>query len=368
MRRFNASNQKFFKGIMDGVYALILAGGRGTRFWPLSRRDNPKQCIELGGERPLLAQTVERLQKLVPIERILIGTGVEMEAAVRRVLPELPKGNVLVEPWGRNTSPCIGWGAVEVGRRDSSAVLVVCPSDHVVADEDELIEAIRSGVLAARSTNHIVTLGIEPTRPETGFGYLELGPLAGTWGNHEVSSVARFVEKPNPETAQRYMEGGGHLWNAGMFVFTVGSIRDAYRAHLPRSAEALERIARDASAVPTEWGNLDATSIDYGIMERERHILTIRLNVGWSDVGTWAAAGQTMPKIPGGHGVAGEVFQRDSTGCIVHAPGKAVALLGLDGIVVVDTPDAILVMHADRSQQVGDLVRAIEENGLKDLT
>ncbi len=353
---------------MDGIYALILAGGRGTRFWPVSRTATPKQCIAIGGEQSLLAGTVARLRALVPPERVLIATGRAMEESVRQEVPDIPYENVLVEPWGRNTAPCIGWGAVEVGRRDSSGVLVVCPSDHLVDDEAGLLEAIRSAALAARSTNKIVTLGIRPDRPETGFGYLELGPTNGKWGSMDVHTVARFVEKPDPDTAQSYLDGGTHLWNAGMFVFTVGAARDAYRAHLPRSAEALERIAQNPESIESEWGNLDAISIDYGIMERSRHILTIPLDVGWSDVGTWSAAGEHMSQIPGGRGVARSVFERDSQNCVVHAPGKTVALIGLEGVVVVDTPDAILVMKAECSQQVGDIVRAIQESSEEGLT
>lgn len=353
---------------MDGLYALILAGGRGTRFWPVSRKTMPKQCISIAGETPLLTKTIDRLARLIPPERILVATGADMKDAVQDVVPSIPAANILVEPWGRNTAPCIGWGLVEVGRRDPNAVLVVCPSDHLIQDEDGLCDAIRSAALAARTTNKIVTLGISPDRPETGFGYLELGPPVGEWGTNAVHTVAQFVEKPDPETAKKYLEGGRHLWNAGMFVFSVGAGRDAYRTHLPKTAEALERIARVPTSIQTEWGNLEATSIDYGIMERSRHILTIPLSVGWSDVGTWSAAGATMPDMPGGRGIAKAVVQRDSENCIIHAPGKTVAILGLEGIVVVDTPDALLVMKADRSQQVGDIVRKIEELELGELT
>ena len=353
---------------MEGLYALILAGGRGTRFWPVSRKSMPKQCIAIAGETPLLAQTIERLNLLIPPERILVATGADMEDAVRQAVPDIPSENILVEPWGRNTAPCIGWGLVEVGRRDSNAVLVVCPSDHLIHDKHGLAEAIKSAALSAKTTNKIVTLGITPDRAETGFGYLELGPPVGEWGQNTVHTVAQFVEKPDPATAEKYLAGGKHLWNAGMFVFSVGAGRDAYRTHLPKTAEALERISRDPKAIQIEWGNLEATSIDYGIMERSRHILTIPLDVGWSDVGTWSAAGETMPDAPGGRGVAKAIVNRDSENCIIHAPGKTVAILGLEGIVVVDTPDALLVMSADRSQQVGDVVRQIEEMELDGVT
>ena len=352
---------------MDDLYALILAGGRGTRFWPVSRSATPKQCITLGDDRPLLAQTIERLEPLIPRDRIFISTGRAMEEAVRRVAVGIPTKNVLVEPWGRNTAPCIGWGAVEIGRRDPNGVVVVCPSDHVIGDEEGLREAIYAAAGAAQSTNNIVTLGIEPNRPETGFGYLRVGPVVGEWGGCNVHAVDQFIEKPDPDTAQRYLDVGGHLWNAGMFVFTVGALRDAYRSHLPRTAEALERVGNDPIRLDEEWGNMDAISIDYGIMERCRHVLTVPLDVGWSDVGSWAAAGAVMKPLPGGRGIANAVYQKDSSGNVVFAPGKAVAMIGVEGLVVVDTPDALLVMTAERSQQVGEIVRAIEEDDCEDL-
>jgi mannose-1-phosphate guanylyltransferase len=353
---------------MEELYALVMAGGRGTRFWPVSRRSHPKQCISFAGRAALLEQTVQRLLPLIPIERILVGTGRDMEASVRAVLPDLPQENLLVEPWGRNTAPCIGWGAVEVGRRCQGAVMAVFPSDHVIANADAFRIAVADAAKAAKATNSFVTLGITPTRPETGFGYLAVGPEVGTWGSSTFKTVSRFVEKPDPDTAAAFLEGGQHLWNAGMFVFSVDGLRDAFRTHLPRSAEALERISQNPSLLEEEWGNLDATSVDYGIMERSRHILTVPCELGWSDVGTWTAAAAEMPVVPGGRGIARAVVSRDSRSCVVHAPGKVVVLIGLKDVVVVDTPDALLVMDAARAQQVGDVVRTLEDGDLKELT
>jgi len=315
-----------------------------------------------------LEQTIERLLPLIPIERILVGTGRDMEASVRTVLPDLPHENLLVEPWGRNTAPCIGWGAVEVGRRCAGAVMAVFPSDHVIDDADGLRTVVADAAKAAKATNSFVTLGITPTRPETGFGYLEIGPEVGAWGSSSFRTVSRFVEKPDPDTARMFVEGGRHLWNAGMFVFSVDGLRDAFRSYLPRSAEALERISQNPESLEEEWGNLDATSVDYGIMERSRHILTVPCDLGWSDVGTWTAAAGEMPVVPGGRGVARAVVSRESQSCVVHAPDKVVALIGLEGVVVVDTPDALLVMSADRAQQVGDVVRTLEDGDLKEFT
>ena len=349
---------------MKNLYALVIAGGRGTRFWPLSRETTPKQCVEIGGAQAYLRQTIHRLLPIIPAERILLVTGKVMEQSVRALAPELPAHNILVEPWGRNTAPCIGWGAVEIGKRCAGAVMAVFPCDHQIDMTGEFHDVVRSAAAAAAATNAIITIGITPVRPETGFGYLELGPATGHWGQHDFRSVSQFVEKPSPEMAKSYVEGGTHVWNAGMFVSTVDGLRDAYRIHLPKSATALERIAHDPQSLEVEWGNLDATSIDYGIMERSRRIMTVPCEIGWSDMGSWTAVGATFPKIEAGRGIVGDAVSSASSGCIVHAPNKVVATLGVEDLVVIDTEDALLIMKKDRSQQLGDIVRMIKDKDI----
>jgi len=353
---------------VNDLYALIIAGGRGTRFWPGSRRDRPKQCISIGGQQAYLQQTIDRLLPLIPAERILVITGGEMVDAVREVSAGLPSENLLIEPWGRNTAPCIGWGAVEIGRRATNPLMAVFPSDHQIQDGEEFRSVVSGAASAAKATNALVTIGITPTRAETGFGYLEVGTEVGDWGGHTFKTVERFTEKPDPDAAQRYLDGQRHLWNAGMFVFTSDAIRDAYRSYLPKSAEALEKIQHQPDTLKDNWGNLDATSIDYGIMERSRHILTVPASFGWSDMGTWDAAAAQMPRVPGGRGMAAHVVVQDAQNCVVHAPDKLVALIGVQDLVIVDTDDALLVMDAGRSQQVGDLVRQLETDGLDEYT
>ena len=352
----------------ENLYALVLAGGRGARFWPLSRRSRPKQCVSLGGGPAALVSTIERLAPLIPRERILIATGREMEAAVRELLPDVPSENFIVEPWGRNTAPCIGLGAVEIGRRSPDAVMAVFPSDHQVDDGEALRSVVAGAADAAKATNAFVTIGVEPTRPETGFGYVEIGPKMGEWGGHAFLKVSRFREKPSIDLAKEFVESGHHLWNAGMFVFTVGALKDGLRRFLPRTSEALERVTQNPDVLEDEWGNMDATSIDYGVMERSNAILTVRCDFGWRDLGTWTAAGETMPRQPGGRGVAGQIIAKDASGCVVYAPGKAVALVGIEDVVVVDTEDALLVMQGDRSASVGEIVRELEAQGRDGLT
>jgi len=340
------------------LWALVMAGGRGARFWPLSRRALPKQCLSLDGGPTLIQRAVERLSPLVPPERVLVVTGPDMADAVRSQLPDVPPENLLIEPRARNTSPCIGWGAVEVARRaGEAAVLAVVPSDHVVADPAALRDALAAAAVAAEKGSTVATLGIRPDRPETGYGYLEVGePVA----DGPARRVQQFTEKPDEATATAWLAAGQHLWNAGMFVFPVGVMRAAFAEHLPRSAAALERLYAGTAQLDEIWGELEAISIDYAIMERMDGLLTIPCDVGWSDVGTWHSAAPLLPPAPGGRGLARHITAVDASGCVVHAPRKVVALLGVDDLVVVDTPDALLVMCRHRGQDVRQVIADLE--------
>lgn len=346
---------------MNPRFALILAGGRGTRFWPLSRRSRPKQCLALTGEATLLQQTVARVLPLVPPERVLVLTAPDMAGLVAEQLPELPPENILVEPRGRGTAPCLGWGAVEVARRGGpGAVAMALPADQLVADPEALRAALAAGAAAAERTGSLVTLGIQPTRPETGYGYLQIGEPAGAWEGQPLRRVARFVEKPDAATAVRLLSGGEHLWNAGIFVFRADALLAAFRAHLPRSAEALDAIQADPGALEARWGELDATSIDYGVMERHGDTLVVPCAPGWSDVGAWPEAARLWPEVEGGRARSAHVTALRAHDNAVYAPGKVVGLLGVQGLIVVDTPDALLVMAAEAAQDLRHLVDALE--------
>lgn len=351
------------------LHAVVIAGGRGTRFWPLSRRHRPKQVLALTGSDSLIRQTVDRLRPLLPAERTWVVTGPDMVEAIRAELPDLPARNILVEPSGRNTAPCIGWASVEIQRRTGGdAVVAVLPADHLVARPQVLRQALRAAVGAAVETDSIVTLGITPSRPETGFGYLELGEQVGTWSELPVHRVEHFREKPDRDTARTYVQGGRHLWNAGMFVFAASTMLRAFREHLPRSAAALDRIAEQPDRLAQQWPELDATSIDYGIMERFDRVLTVPCAPGWSDVGAWPAAAEHMEALPGGVGQAARVIAVDSRDNVLHVPGKLVALVGVEGLVVVDSGDALLVMDSRQAQQLRAVLAALEEQGLAEYT
>lgn len=354
---------------LDRAWFVIMAGGRGTRFWPLSRRRRPKQVLALAGEQSLLCQTIERLLPLAPPERILVITGPDMVEAVAAEAARLPVENLLVEPSGRNTAPCIGWATVEIERRAGpDALIAVLPSDQRVDRPEVLRAALRLALAEAQGGERILTLGIRPRHPETGFGYLELGPRLAEEGELGLYPVQRFQEKPDRARAEAWVADGRHLWNAGMFAFSARTMRAAFRQHLPRSAAALDQLAEQPDRLAEVWPELEATSIDYGVMERHAEILTVACDPGWSDVGAWPAVVESLPEAPGGRGRGKGIIAVRARGNAVLAPERLVALVGVEGLVVVDTPDALLVMALDAAQELREVLAELERRGLDALT
>lgn len=329
--------------------AVVLAGGRGTRFWPLSRRARPKQVLDLTGEGTLLARTLARLDGLVPAGARWVVTGPDMVDVVR---PECGPAAVLVEPSARNTLPAIALGAWTAAQGGADTV-VVLPSDHHVARPEALVAALREAAALAQG-GALVTLGIRPTRAETGFGWIE--PAAD-------GRVARFVEKPPQPVADALFAGGVHLWNAGIFVFRVDALRAALQAHCPGTARALAALDAGAS-VEAAWPLTEATSLDYGVLERHDDVRVVPLDCGWSDVGSWTALDEVLPARPWGAGVCKEMVEIDAAHNLVHADGKLVALVGVHDLVVVDTPDALLVARREDTQRVREVLAALDARGL----
>lgn len=334
------------------LWAVVMAGGRGTRFWPLSRRALPKQCLSLDGGPTLIQRTLRRLHPLVPPERVLVVTGPDMVDAVRAQLPELPAENLLVEPAPRNTAPVVAWTAQVVAAR-GGGVLAVLPSDHAITHEDRFRAALAAGARVAEG-GALVTLGVVPTRPETGFGWIE--PAEGEGPDRPVR---RFVEKPALPMAEALFAGGRHLWNAGMFMWRHDVVLDAVRSHLPGCGGAV--AALDAGAPLDEvWTRMEATSVDYGILEHARNIRVLPVDFGWSDVGSWTALAEVLPAEGWGSGVAEAVVAEGAGGNLVHAAGKLVALLNVQGLILVDTPDTLLVARREDAQAVKNLLDAVE--------
>lgn len=347
------------KGSMPNAWAVIMAGGSGTRFWPLSRKMKPKQLLPLAGtERSLLAETVHRIAPLVPPERVIVVTAEHLAEATRRELPGVPPENVLAEPIGRNTAPCVGWAAAHVKRRDPDGIIAVLAADHHIADEPSFLDILRRSLDAARE-GALVTVGITPTRPETGYGYLELGEGIAPG----VFRARRFVEKPNRARAEQFLAAGTYLWNSGMFFFRADTVLEAIRVHLPGLGEALARFDRAAlegredDVVRAEYSALPSVSIDHGVMEKAEHVAVVPGDFGWSDVGSWTTSWELAPKDERGNAVGPDTVLVDAEGCFVRVPaGKTVALIGVRDLVVVDTEDAILVVPRERAQDVRAVV------------
>lgn len=342
-------------------WVVVMAGGGGTRLWPLSRRRRPKQFLALlpGGES-LLSATVARTLPLCPIERTLVVTAASQVPEVRAALPSLPADNVVVEPVGRNTAPCIGLACVEVMRRDPVAVLGVVPSDQHVADAAGFRLALERAFAVAQES--VVTVGIRPTRPETGFGYLQAGPVTAAGAR----PVLRFVEKPDRATAERYLASGDYLWNAGMFFFPAARMRAEIARHLPALASLLEAIAADPEQTAALYPTAPRISIDYAVMERLPQaspgaLCTVEGGFGWSDVGSWDALGEVHPPDAAGNAVIGEALAMGAGGNVLVSSGPLLAVVGVEGLVVVATADAVLVVPRERAQDVRAIVEALEQ-------
>ncbi len=345
--------------------ALVLAGGSGTRFWPASRRARPKQLLALDGKRSLLQQTVDRLAPLVPPESVWISTTAELAAAVREELPEVPAQQILAEPAGRNTAPAIAYSLLAMPEARRRRPVVVLPSDHRIASPESFLATVRAAGEVAERDDRMLALGVTPRRPETGFGYLELGePLAGADG---LRRVARFTEKPDLATAERFVASGTHLWNAGIFVFRGTTLLAALERHAPDLAAGLAAIVAEPGWVDELYPRLPSISIDYAVMERLDDLATLPLDCGWDDLGSWGALADVLASDAGGNAARGELVAVESSGNVVYSDGGTVALLGVDGLVVVRTADVVLVLPRERAQDVRRIVSELERRGRGEL-
>lgn len=355
---------------MTNVYAVIMAGGSGTRFWPASRRLTPKQLLSIapGAKESLIAGTVRRLSRLVAPERMLIATGEHLLAATSAQLPDLPAQNFLGEPVAKNTAPCIGWATFIAARRDPDAVIVVVPSDQHVADEAAFEKALKTAIASAQGGT-ITTIGITPSRPETGYGYIELGEPAAVPGMTGVSAVKRFVEKPDRETAQEYLDSGRYVWNAGMFIFRASDMIAALAAHLPELHAGLKRIdaahlesaARELEVTRDVFGATESISIDYGVMERAERLNVVPASFGWSDLGSWESSWELGERDAQGNVAPRSAVLVDAQRNLVwdarsSGDDRVIALVGVEDLCVIQTDDALLVIPRDRAQDVRAVV------------
>jgi mannose-1-phosphate guanylyltransferase len=360
-------------------YPVILAGGRGTRFWPLSRRKHAKQLLALDGNRTMIQQTVSRLLPLAPPKNFWIITNDDLRLAILRQLPKLPKAQVIAEPAGRNTAPAIGLAAFLLLRRDPEAVIGMFPSDHVIGDQQTYRDTITRGIDIARAGGNIVALGIQPNRAETGYGYIEVGDASGD----KAMTVRRFTEKPDADRAAAFVAAGNFFWNSGMFLWSARTLADAMREHLPHTAALLERIAaaHGSSKFGATLGKLyprcENVSVDYAVLEPRSmkgsagNIYCLPADFGWNDLGSWTALHEhhNAKSVPvDGNIILGEqAFLLNASGNYVHAPGKFVAAVGVSDLVVVDTPDALLITTRQHAQDVGKVVKYLDGKKLYKL-
>jgi mannose-1-phosphate guanylyltransferase len=364
----------------SNFYPVILAGGRGTRFWPLSRKKRAKQLLALDGRQTMIQQTVARLLPLAPAKQFWIITNDDLRPAILKQLPKLSKPQVLAEPMGRNTAPAIGLAAFLLLREHPDAVIGMFPSDHVIADEKGYRTTIERGAEIAAAGENIVVLGIRPNRAETGYGYIE----AGSVFSGEVLRVRRFTEKPDAEKAAAFVAAGNYFWNSGMFLWSARTLANALREHLPKTASLLEEIAaafgtrRFAATFRRLYPKCENISIDYAVLEprsakgeQAGNIFCLPADFGWNDLGSWTAlhehhAAKSSP-LQGNLIQGAGVFVLNAHGNYVHAPGKFVAAIGVSNLVVVETPDALLITTLQHAQDVGKVVKHLDERKLHKL-
>jgi len=361
-------------------YPVILAGGRGTRFWPLSRKRRAKQLLALDGKRTMIQQAVSRLLPLAPAKRFWIITNEDSQREIARQIPRLSKQQIVAEPVGRNTAPAIGLAAFILLRSDPGAVIGLFPSDHVIGDEKRYRQILQKGIDIAAAGENIVVLGIHPTRAETGYGYIETGAATGS----DAFRVRRFTEKPNAGRAAEFVAAGNYFWNSGMFLWSAKTLAHALHEHLPKTAGILEQIAAAFGTAKFRatfrrlYPKCENISIDYAVLEprsskgeQNSNIFCLPADFGWNDLGSWTALHEhhvAKSQSADGNLISGEgVFALNATRNYIHAPGKFVAAVGVSNLVVVETDDALLITTLEQAQDVGKIVKYLDEKKLSKL-
>ncbi|MBN8587609.1 MAG: mannose-1-phosphate guanylyltransferase [Rhodothermia bacterium] len=352
------------------LYAIIMAGGVGTRFWPYSRQAKPKQFLDVFGHGTMLQATLGRLSGLVLPENCLVVTNHQYKTLTSTQLPTLPASNILGEPMSRNTAPCIAWAAVELYKKDPNATMIVLPADHLIANVRRFHQVLKTAIKQAQVPGSLVTIGIEPTHPETGYGYIQFD--TNTYEADEDGLVAcpvkAFAEKPDLETAERFLATREFLWNSGMFVWRADTILDEIKKNMPNLANAFLPVLQ--SSAPTDdmirlaFENSPKTSVDYGIMEPAKKVFVVPGNFGWNDVGDWRAVYELSDKDEFNNAVRGQVITENASRNLIYGGDKLVAVVGMHDTIIVNTSDALLVCHKEATQNVKNVVELLNGNGL----
>lgn len=351
--------------------AVILAGGRGERFWPLSRKGLPKQFINLLGEGTMLQITVQRVRDLVDIDHVFVVTSAEYAPIVAEQLPELPKANILIEPEGRNTAPCIGLAAAVIEKLDPQAVMMVLPADHYINEVDKYVQVLKAATTMAAHEDALITIGIKPNRPETGYGYIQVAQPEGLYQERQAYRVEAFVEKPHYERAVEYLSSGQYLWNSGMFVWNVRAIRQAIQQFLPALDECIEALQavygteQFDEVLQREYAKTEKTSIDFGVMENAQAIYVFPGDFGWDDVGAWPALNRLRPTDEHNNVVEGNVITQGTKDSIIIGGERLIAVVGVKDLVVVDTDDVLLLCDTQQAQVVKQALEQLKRRGLE---
>jgi mannose-1-phosphate guanylyltransferase len=353
------------------MYAVIMAGGIGTRFWPRSRYELPKQFLTILDNHTLIQATFDRLHKIIPRQQIFVVTTETQSQQVRTQLPLLPAENLIVEPKGKNTAPCIGLAAIMLKRIDPEAVMVVLPSDHRIQREEQFYAVLTAAEQFALKNDSLITLGIRPTYASTGYGYIQLNGQVDEINGLPIFKVKTFAEKPDATTAQRFIESGDFLWNSGMFIWRINAILRAIEELLPELYDSLMEIEKHLGkqsqneVIKKVFCQIKSISIDYGVMEQSKDVYVLKGDFDWNDVGSWEEVYKISDKDENGNVIIGNHFTKDSQRCYIDSPHRFIATVGVDDLIIVDAGDALLICRRDRAQQVKDLVDAMKRKNLE---
>ncbi|MGE5364601.1 MAG: mannose-1-phosphate guanylyltransferase [Bacteroidota bacterium] len=341
------------------LFAVIMAGGVGSRFWPRSKEKKPKQLLRIFGKNTMIQETIARLDGMVEKDHIIIVTNKVQKNEIKNQLPDIPAENIIDEPFGKNTAAAIGLASVLISRRNPEAVTITLPADHIIREKDEFQQTILSAAEFAHKSKGLLTIGIVPVRPETGYGYIQIDEKAVS---DNIFKVMTFAEKPNYSTAIRFIESGDFLWNSGMFIWRADAILDEIAVHMPELSEGLKQIEASVGSVNFEktlsnvYGQLKSISIDYGIMEKSQNVYLTRGRFSWSDVGSWEEVYQLSEKDNEGNAVVGQAYCQNTNDSYIFSPKKFAAVIGLENVIVINTDDALLICRRDQSQDVKNVV------------
>ncbi len=351
------------------IYAVIMAGGVGSRFWPRSKEKSPKQLLKIFGNNSMIQDTVYRLKDIVDNENIFIITNKVQQPEIKNQLPQIPCENIIEEPFGRNTAACIGLASIIINAKDKDAVMVVLPADHIIKDVDEFHRTLKDAAEFAFESKGLVTIGITPTRPETGYGYIQIDEKII---KKNIYKVYTFAEKPNYATAVRFLESGDFLWNSGMFIWRADAILDEIKIYMPDLHEGLKEISSNLNTekydktLAVVYGQLRNISIDYGIMEKSQKVYLTKGDFSWSDVGSWEEVYQLSEKDSDGNAKVGNIYTEMTIDSYIYSPNKFTSVIGIDNVIVINTDNALLVCRRDQSQEVKKVIDHLKINKLKE--